>query len=167
MAMTHVGLNFDYLDYMNAFDVPGLPCTSVDYKPIMSMLLGLPTLVRLDIIFCDPRWVRFTHPWSREPHSAENAARVCHDIIVGMILTCALPLVRNIRTVRVEGYVKKRTRDSFYENLNDLKANPNMLYQRLWKWPISWPLYLKKVSGDGSLALQAHPPFQMYNIACG
>jgi hypothetical protein len=27
MAMTHVGLNFDYLGYMNAFDVPGLPCT--------------------------------------------------------------------------------------------------------------------------------------------
>jgi hypothetical protein len=70
-----------------------------------------------------------------------------------MILTCALPLVRDIRKGRVEGYVKKRTRDSFYENLKDLKANPDILYQRLWRWPISWPDYLKQGSRDGRLAL--------------
>jgi hypothetical protein len=33
--------------------------------------------------------VRFTNPWSREPHRGENTARVCHDIIMVMILSWA------------------------------------------------------------------------------
>jgi len=138
MNVTHVGLNLSDLEYMQLFNVAPLLATRTGTAYTLGKLIGLPNLVQLDLKFRDPRWLLYKNLWTqysprgpvwsslREPvlSSPREPVWLCYDTVVRMILTYALPTVRKVRKVRIEGYVRRRTRDIFYNALEELRADP-------------------------------------------
>ena len=135
MNVTHVGLNLSVLEYTVLFNVPLLSTrTGTTYR--LEKLIGLPNLVQLDLKFRDPRWLAYKNLWTqysppgpvwsslREPIWRSEPVWLCYDTVVRMILTYALPTVRKVRKVCIEGYVRRRTRDTFYDALEELRADP-------------------------------------------
>ncbi|KAH7078320.1 hypothetical protein FB567DRAFT_132520 [Paraphoma chrysanthemicola] len=125
-CLTHIGLNFDYIDYFGCFNVPvpHLQTQSPYSGSDMRFMLRFSEIVQLDLIFRDPRWARFDNPWTEASETGSDTACICHDFLVGMILSCAVPSARKIPIVHVESYAKKSTRSLFYRALEDLKAHP-------------------------------------------
>lgn len=129
--LTHVGLNFSIYDYFTFFGTPFLRPGTVPYVGTMEHLTrNIPTLHTLDIKFRDPRWSIWETPWPGTAHDLKNVAKACHREIVRLILMCATLDLLRVRTVRIEGYLEKRTTAVFYEKMHKLRIGDPITRQR-------------------------------------